>query len=146
MALWGDVTRDKAVALRGRWLLSQELQGAKTYWFNAAPTKTLPAGFAHPMVSILWGGKADYATFFDGSDAAIHGIQFFPAVPAIKGLFNGVIARDFATPLANEPGDALWTNHLRLVAALAGQRAPKPGTQLDAFYSASYVRNLLTAR
>lgn len=143
MALWGDATGQDALARRGRWLLSQELLGAKTYWFNAGKTKTLPEEFGHPMVSILWGGKADFATFFDASDAAIHGIQFFPAVPAIANLAKNGVARTLVAPIANRQEASLWVNHMRLVAALAGERAPDPGRPLDAFYSESYVRNWL---
>jgi endo-1,3(4)-beta-glucanase len=143
IALWGDVTRQKDLSTRGRWLVSQELSGAKTYWFNAGKTKTFPEGFAKPMVSILWGGKADFATFFDGSDAAIHGIQFFPAVPAVALLLEGGVGRDLVAPLARAAQPTIWTNHLRIVAPLAKERAPDPGRPLDAFYSESYVRNWL---
>jgi endoglucanase Acf2 len=145
VAMWGDATGQRDVSLRGRWLLAQELQGARSYWFDAGTTKTFPAGFAYLMVSILWGGKADYATFFDPSDAAIHGIQFFPAVEAIRGLAGNGVAATLVTPLANGSDATLWINHLRLVAAMANGRTPDPGRPLDAFYSESYVRNWLAA-
>lgn len=141
VALWGDVTGDRALSERGRWLASLEATGAKAYWFNASRTKTLPAGFAHPMASIVWGGKVDYATFFDPSDGAIRGIQFFPATMALEPLLNRDIVDRIIRPVL--AGDGLWQNHLRLVAAMAGARTGPPEGELDAFYSRSYVRNWL---
>jgi hypothetical protein len=141
VAAWGDATGQGDLSSRGRWLLAQELQGAKSYWLDTGKTKTLPAGFAYPMVSIVWGGKADYATFFDAADAAVRGIQFFPAISAIDGLADAATVRRLLSPLAGKDDAGQWTNHLRLVARMAGVRTPEPGRPLDPFYSESYVRN-----
>ncbi len=144
VALWGDVVGDAKLGVRGRWLTAMESLGAKTYWFNASRTKTLPDGFAHPMISILWGGKVDYATFFDPSDAAIRGIQFFPATMALEPIVSDEIVDRLVRPVLQ--GDGLWPNHLRLVAAMtADTTTGQPSGELDAFYSRSYVRNWLTS-
>lgn len=141
VALWGDVTRDRKLGARGRWLLAMETLGAKSYWFNAGETKTLPAGFAHPMASIVWGGKIDYATFFDPSDAAVRGIQFFPATVALRPLLDRAVTSSIIEPAAH--GTGLWPNHLRIVLGMTGAAYGVPEGELDAFYSRSYVQNLL---
>ena len=63
-------------------MLSLETRTALDYWVYPEPFP----GFTSPMISLVWGGKLDYATFFDPSPAAILGIQLIPFGPTMDYL------------------------------------------------------------
>lgn len=144
IALYGRTTGQKSLEDLGTWLLAQEQQGTLTYWLNANPgAKTLPKTFAYPMISIFWSGKADYATFFDGSDGAIRGIQFFPVTPALFGVVNrDVTERIIAPTAATADAGGIWKSALQLALSIAPagrDAAVQPGTTIDLVYSRSFV-------
>lgn len=148
--LWGKTTGDLRTQQLGAWLMAQESAAAKAYWFNAQPSApTLPADFPQPMVSILWGGKADYATFFDGSDEAVRGIQFFPVGTALFPLVDDGILQRIVEPTSLTAGDNIWRSSLQLVSALRSARAADPvlkRTQaIDPGLSQSYIRSWVDA-
>ncbi len=80
VALWGSVTKNPAYKDLGTWLFSQELIGTKTYWFGE--NNPFPSEYTHPIASIVWGGKRDFATWFSGQAMHVYGIQFLPITPA----------------------------------------------------------------
>ncbi|MDO8648195.1 MAG: glycosyl hydrolase [Candidatus Peregrinibacteria bacterium] len=148
VALLGRSLGDKGMEDVGTWLLAQEAAATRAYWFNALEGHpTLPQNFPFPMVSILWGGKADYATFFDGSDEAVRGIQFFPpTTPALLAVAHPRVIDTLVKPLAvlNPPG--MWKTSLTLAAAIGGypQRIPE-GAPLDPVLSKSAVEHWVAA-
>ncbi len=73
---WGKVTNDKAVQSLGVMLFNYEIASTKCYWFNECGVYTQP--YAHEIASIVWGGKADFATWFSGEANMIYGIQLLP--------------------------------------------------------------------
>lgn len=144
--LWGRTTGDKNTEDLGAWMLAQESAAAKAYWYDMAPgIKTLPAEYASPMVSILWGGKSDYATFFDGSPEAIHGIQFFPVGTSLFPLLNAGIVSRLVDPVAQAAGPNIWKSSLQLVGAVRDARAGQPALQrsqpIDPGLSRSFAQN-----
>lgn len=80
VSLWGHVIKNTNVENLGTWLFSQELSGTKSYWFGYE--NPFPSGYGHPMSSLVWGGKRDFATWFSGQPMHIYGIQFLPITPA----------------------------------------------------------------
>jgi endo-1,3(4)-beta-glucanase len=77
LARWGLVTGrsdliDDAVAH-----LHVEAQAARVYWLGELGDDR-PAGYAHEVAGIVWGGKIDFATWFDGRASAVIGIQLLP--------------------------------------------------------------------
>ena len=142
IALLGHLMQDTAMENLGVWLLSQEAAGTRAYWFNAfSSAPTLPTKFTHPMISILWGGKADYATFFDASPAAIHGIQFFPATTSLLPVVDHAIIQKLVAPLAANTSDTPWRNELALVTSLDPDASPAllNGSAFDYVYTRSAV-------
>ncbi len=94
---------------RGTWLMANEAHATRTYWLNAvADAKTFPADFPHQMISILWGGKIDYATFFDGSDEAVNGIQFFPVTPSLLTVVDDGVLSRLARPVSEKAQPNIW--------------------------------------
>lgn len=82
LSLWAQASGNRELALEATWMLSLETRTALDYWVYPAPVP----GFTSPLVSLLWGGKLDYATFFDPSPAAILGIQLIPFGPTMDYL------------------------------------------------------------
>jgi endoglucanase Acf2 len=62
-------------------LLSGETASALAYWIAPDLTGDRFQGFAHPMVSLNWGGKRDFATWFSAEPSAIIGIHLIPMSP-----------------------------------------------------------------
>ncbi len=82
LSLWAQASVNQELAQEATWMLSLEIRTALDYWVYPEP---LP-GFTSPMISLVWGGKLDYATFFDPSPAAILGIQLIPFGPTMDYL------------------------------------------------------------
>lgn len=78
--LWGKATDNNRLSKTGRGLYANELLGLKSYWFGEA--NPFPSEFKHPVVSLVWGGKRDYATWFSADPMHIQGIQWLPITPA----------------------------------------------------------------
>lgn len=76
--LWATASGNTELATEAQWMFSNEARTAVQYYLN--PQKR--AGFTSPHLSMVWGGKADYATWFSGQASAITGIQVIPVAPA----------------------------------------------------------------
>lgn len=117
LALWYGVTDRPTEAALMRSLWNYELLGTRAYWF--AEGNPFPNGYAHPIASLVWGGKRDYATWFSGEAMHIHGIQWLPITPASGYLGTlpnvaeriGELLRSHPDPAAHEWGD-LYAAHL----------------------------------
>ncbi len=86
LGLWAKASGQDALATEATWLASTESSTARTYWTDP----DLPSGFAHHIVSLNWGGKRDYATWFSPDPAAILGIQLIPMGPVQRNVADGV--------------------------------------------------------
>ena len=84
LSLWGEATGQEQYALIGRGLYAHELLGVRSYWFGES--NSFPVEYRHPIVSLVWGGKRDYATWFSADPMHIQGIQWLPITPASEYL------------------------------------------------------------
>lgn len=115
--LWGQVLKEKKIEDLGYWLFSQELEGAKSYWYGI--NNPFPLGYKHSISSIIWGGKRDFATWFSAEPLHIHGIQLLPITPASKHYLSEVITEkqineiknSYIDPTQHEWGD-LYVSYL----------------------------------
>ncbi|WP_100811553.1 MULTISPECIES: glycosyl hydrolase [unclassified Microbacterium] len=82
LALWADLVGDGALSEQATWMLSAEAYAARTLWLepDLADIPNRDA-FSHGMLSLMWGGKRDYATWFSAEPSAILGIQLIPVSP-----------------------------------------------------------------
>jgi endo-1,3(4)-beta-glucanase len=80
IARFGTVIGDEGLTRTGETLFAYELAGTRAYWFGEG--NPFPEGYQHHLVSLVWGGKRDYATWFSGQAMHIHGIQWLPITPA----------------------------------------------------------------
>lgn len=80
VGLWAEVTGNHALRNEATWLLANEVATAKHYWLT--PSKT--GSYSAPLVSINWGGKREYRTFFSDEPNAKLGIQLLPLTPTMQ--------------------------------------------------------------
>lgn len=76
MILWGAFTGDKKIRDTGIYLYTTEKEAIENYWFDVH--RHYPKEFTRPMVSMVWGGKAVYATWFSADPIHMHGINMLP--------------------------------------------------------------------
>ncbi|WP_315095473.1 glycosyl hydrolase [uncultured Cellulomonas sp.] len=88
LGLWAQASGQPDLEAEASWLASTEALTARTYW--TAPDLEQFEGFEHTMVSLNWGGKRDYATWFSPEPSAILGIQLIPMGPVQAALADGV--------------------------------------------------------
>ncbi|SDF12420.1 glycosyl hydrolase [Pseudonocardia oroxyli] len=88
LALWAELRGQPEQRTQAVAMLSREASSAVRYWTQP----DLPSGFGHEIVSINWGGKRDYATWFSAEPSAILGIQLIPMSP-VAGYLGGDVDR-----------------------------------------------------
>jgi endoglucanase Acf2 len=81
LSLWAAATGDDALGDEASWMLSSEASSTLAYWLNPDLSGPEFDGFDHTMLSLNWGGKRDYATWFSAEPSAIAGIQLIPLNP-----------------------------------------------------------------
>lgn len=91
LALWAKASGNAGLSTEATWMLSSEAQSGLAYWTNFDARQPVYQGFGHRIVSLNWGGKRDYATWFSPEPAAMLGILVIPMSPS-------------STYLAGDPG------------------------------------------
>jgi len=94
--LWGKVTNNAELQKTGSYLYTMEINSANEYWLNRPSGESVfPKEYKQDMVSLLWGGKAEFATWFSGQPLDIYGIQYLPFTPGSAYLYDKeAITRD----------------------------------------------------
>lgn len=133
LALWARARGDEGLAERAVWMLSAEASAARSLWLEP-DVDELPAAYEHGIVSLTWGGKRDYATWFSPEPSAILGIQILPVGPISLDYLAG--SRDrVAANVAEAGGQEAYSgplgDYVLMYSALAGPDA------LDAARSAA---------
>jgi endoglucanase Acf2 len=121
LGLWAQASDQPALTSEATWLASTEALTARTYW--TAPDLEQFDGFEHTMVSLNWGGKRDYATWFSPEPAAILGIQLIPMGPVQTSVALGVDPEQIRASVAEAtPGGygVQFGGYLLMYSALAG--------------------------
>ena len=99
---WGKVSKNAQLQDTGKWLYANEAASALTYNFAATKTNLFPSGYKHHQVSLLWGGKSDWATWFSAAPEAKHAILMLPLSGGSLYLNSGSNLKDDFAALATE--------------------------------------------
>ncbi len=121
LALWGDVSGNGALTKEASWMLASEAASARSYWTNFDTTDPVYVGYQRSIVSLNWGGKRDYSTWFSADANAKLGIQLIPMSPA-SGYLGGDpnrIAKSVAEATAGSY-DKQFGDYLLMYSALGG--------------------------
>jgi endoglucanase Acf2 len=125
LALWARVRGDEPLAVQADWMLSAEASAARSLWLEPE-LDDLPPGYDHSVVSLSWGGKRDYATWFSPEPSAILGIQLLPVGPVSLGYLAGTPSR-VAENVADAGGEAAFPgplgDYVLMYSALGGDTA-----------------------
>lgn len=96
VSLWAKQTKNELLKKQADWMLSQEYRTAQLYWLLEQPdTLGYLSAYTSPIVSIVWGGKREYTTFFSDEPNAKLAIQLLPLSPTIKRLHQTLLSRIF---------------------------------------------------
>ena len=142
LALWGDAVGDTTLVEQATWMLSAEAHAARTLWLEP-DLSTVPGGdaYAHGIVSLAWGGKRDYATWFSAEPSAILGIQLIPVSPIGYAALGGEpehVRRNVAEAGGSASFDRALGDYVLAYSALGGTDAARAAADaLDALPDAA---------
>ncbi|OQR90178.1 endo-1,3(4)-beta-glucanase [Achlya hypogyna] len=85
MTLYGQVTKNSAMAELGQLMLTLNARAVQTYFLMADNNVVQPAEMIpNKVLGIFFDNKADYATWFSPEKYCIHGIQMIPTTPVTE--------------------------------------------------------------
>jgi len=158
LGLWADATQNRPLKAEATWMLAGEQSTALVYGLRLDTSDPVYRGFGHQVVSLSWGGKRDYATWFSPSPAAMLAILVLPATPSAGAYLAGDPNRIRAQVKEATAGAGYaqqFGDYLLMYAGLAGPQdaaaALDEATTLDAKWvddgnSRSYLLAWLMAR
>lgn len=129
LGLWAKASGNADLLAHAEWMLSLESAAASTYW--RTPDLTDFTGYQHPLVSLNWGGKRDYATFFSPDPKAIFGIQLIPVTPSMR-LNDGRRATDNISTITNDVGQ--FSDYILMYQASNGTDTSTAARELSSMY------------
>jgi hypothetical protein len=130
LSLWAAASGDEQLAGEAAWMLSGETASALAYYVNPSLSGSQFDGFDHSLISLNWGGKRDYATWFSAAPSAIVGIQLIPMSPvsAYLGTPAGGGAAHIKALVADAlsaGSDATLVDYVLMYESLAGPSAAR---------------------
>lgn len=150
LILLGQFTGDAEMRDLGVWLYTTEMRAIEEYWFDVTG-EDFPKGYAHPVVTMVWGGKGANGTWFSAAPEAIHAINFLPVTGGslYLGRYPEYAERNWRGLLDERGGGRLrqWQDVLLMYRALsdpadalkrfdevAGRMRPEEGNSLAGTY------------
>ena len=123
LALWAQARDNAALETEATWLVSSEAASGLAYWTNFDASQPPYDGYGHQIVTLNWGGKRDYATWFSPEPAAMLGILLIPMSP-VSTYLAGDPARIDANVAEATGGkfEQKFGDYLLMYSALAGEK------------------------
>lgn len=124
LALWAKASGQRSLVDEATWMLSSEVASAQAYATNFPSDADAYKGFAHSVISINWGAKRDYATWFSSEPSAMLGILVLPMSP-VAGYLGTDASRIRKNLAEAAPAgyDVVFGDYLLMYSALAGPDA-----------------------
>jgi endo-1,3(4)-beta-glucanase len=121
LALWAGVTKNADLEREAVWMLSSEAASARLYWTDFDAGDPVYDGYGHSIVSLNWGGKRDYATWFSAEPNAKLAILLLPMSP-VAGYLGGDPQRVSRNLSQGAPAgyDVALGDYLLMYSAMAG--------------------------
>jgi endoglucanase Acf2 len=89
LTFWADATKNAPLRAQATWMLAGEQDSAVRYGLRPDRADPALAKFDHEVVSLTWGAKRDYATWFSPEPAAMLGILLLPPTPSSPAYLAG---------------------------------------------------------
>ena len=140
LATWARSTGNKALESEAVWMLSTEAQAGLDYWTNFDHNQPVYSGYGHQIVTLNWGGKRDYATWFSPEPAAMLGILVIPMSPASTYLGGDPdrITKNVEEATSGKY-DQKFGDYLLMYAALAGDDQRKTALEKARSLDAKWI-------
>ena len=124
LALWAAASGQESLQTEATWMLSAEAASASAYYTDIDLADPVYAGYDHTIVSLNWGGKRDWATWFSPEPSAMLGIVLLP-LTGVSDYLAGDPERIRASIADAAPDgyDVLFGDTLLMYSALAGPDA-----------------------
>jgi len=121
LALWAGVTKNADLEKEAVWMLSNEAASARAYWTDFDAGDPVYDGYEHSIVSLNWGAKRDYATWFSAEPNAKLAILLLPMSP-VAGYLGGDPRRVSRNLSQGAPAgyDVALGDYLIMYSAMAG--------------------------
>jgi len=155
LILWGEATGDRSLRDLGIYLFATELAAINAYWFDVLGANR-PAEFPQTTLGLVWGGKADYGTWFSPRPENIYGINWMPfhGGSLYLGLYPEYVQRNYASLVAKKGGPC-WDDWADLVwmyralddapAAMADFTAGRASLKPEAGHSPTHTYHWIAA-
>ncbi len=152
--LWARQINNTDLASEADWMLSNEAASTSAYWLDFDSSKAPYVGFAHSLVSLNWGGKRDYATWFSPDPRAMLGIQLIPMSPTMQYMstYGNRIAKE-VKEAQSSGAPAQFDDYILMYESLNGSTSglldkakQLPDTVIDDANSRSYLYAWLMSR
>lgn len=122
LVLWGEATGDTTLRDLGVFLYTTEMHAIEEYWFDVLG-RNRPREYWPTVVTMVWGGKGVYETWFSAAPEAKHGINWLPihAGSLYLGRYPEYVERSYQSLLgekAGKPWDQ-WADLIWMVRALS---------------------------
>lgn len=123
LGLWAQARGDAETGALASWLMSTEAS-AITYWTDLDLSDPVYEGYGHEVVTLNWGAKRDWATWFSAEPSAMLGILLIPMGPFADYLGRAEPERIRAAVQEAAPGgfDVQFGDYLLMYLALAGEQ------------------------
>jgi endoglucanase Acf2 len=122
LILWGAATGDQALRDLGICLFTTEMNAIQEYWFNVHG-ENFPKDYPASVVTMVWGGKGDNATWFSGDSQMVHGINWLPIQGGslYLGLYPEYVEKNYRALVEEHKGDKFtsWCDLAWMYRALA---------------------------
>ncbi len=142
LSIWADATKNRPLKTEATWMLAGEQSTALLYGLRLDTKDPVYQGFGHQVVSLTWGGKRDYATWFSPSPAAMLAILVLPASPSSAAYLAGspdTIRAQVKEATAGAGYGQQFGDYLLMYAGLAGQQDAAAALKETATLDAKWV-------
>jgi hypothetical protein len=120
LGLWARASGQAELEQQAAYLMSTEAAAA-AYWTDLPLDEPVYEGYDHTIVTLNWGGKRDYATWFSAEPSAMLGILLIPMGPFADYLaIDPARIRDSVAEAAPGGYDVQFGDYLLMYLALAG--------------------------
>ncbi len=146
---WAVASGNATQANTALYLYARESSAALRDYLNFNQSQSMYSGYNHSIVSLVWGGKKDYATWFSPAPAAKLGIQLLPMSPGQN--YVGADPARVTKNLQGVAGDGTFDAYLLMYQSFANPTAAQaalsalPDAKIDGALTRSYVQAWLWA-
>ncbi len=121
--LWANAIQNDDLKEISLWLYNQEIESSLTYWLLANDYSPQYPDYKHNLLSLLWGGKAEFSTWFSSEPEAKLGIELLPVTAGSEYLAQinpNIISRHLAE--TSFPEHKLFFDQLLMYQAVSNPR------------------------